>query len=51
MKQKKKYLAFWWLGFLFFSALLAYAIIFHQEWLTLVLPFQCTAFVKALDII
>jgi hypothetical protein len=51
MQQKKKYLALWWLAFLFFSALLGFAIIGHKEWLTLVLPFQTTAFVKALDII
>lgn len=51
MQQKKKYLAIWWLAFLFFSACLGFAIYSHWEWLTLILPFQTTAFVKALDII
>jgi hypothetical protein len=51
MEQTKKYRALWWLAFFAFSAALVFAIITHWEWLTLILPFQTTAFVKALDII
>jgi hypothetical protein len=51
MEQKKKYLAVWWFLFLFFSVALGLAIYSHWEWLTLILPFQTTSFVKALDII
>jgi hypothetical protein len=51
MEQTKKYKGLWWLAFLAFSAALAFAIYSHWPWLTLILPFQTTAFVKALDII
>jgi hypothetical protein len=51
MQQTKKYKAIWWLAFFAFSAALGLAIVTHWEWLTLILPFQTTAFVKALDII
>jgi hypothetical protein len=51
MEQTKKYKGVWWLLFLIFSAALAFAIYSHWPWLTLILPFQTTAFVKALDII
>lgn len=50
MEQTKKYKAVWWLVFLAFSAAFGYAIYSHWEWLTLILPFQTTAFVKAMDI-
>ncbi|MFN8290699.1 MAG: hypothetical protein U0U70_10605 [Chitinophagaceae bacterium] len=50
MEQTKKYRGLAWIVFLFSTALLFWAINSHQTWLTLILPFQTTAFVKALDI-
>jgi hypothetical protein len=50
MEQTKKYKGIYWLVFLGSSALLGYMIITHNPWLTLVLPFQTTAFVKAMDL-
>lgn len=50
MEQSKKYRGLWWLIFLASTVGLVMAIILHWEWLTLILPFQTTAFVKALDI-
>jgi len=47
---KKKYKGLWWLVFFASSAALIAAIYLHWEWLTLILPFQCTSFVKAMDI-
>lgn len=51
MEQAKKYKGIWWLVFLAATAALIFAICTHWEWLTLILPFQTTAFVKALDIV
>jgi hypothetical protein len=51
MEQAKKYKGIWWLVFLAATAALVIAIYTHWEWLTLILPFQTTAFVKALDIV
>ncbi len=50
MKQKKKYKGIYWLVFLSSAACLAFAVYSHWEWLTLLLPFVTTSFVKALDI-
>jgi len=50
MEQTKKYRGLWWLVFLGSTAALLFAIFAHWEWLTLILPFQTTAFVKAMDI-
>jgi predicted cobalt transporter CbtA len=50
MEQTKKYRAIWWLAFLASSAILGYMIYSHNEWLTLMLPFVTTSFVKAMDI-
>jgi len=50
MEQGKKYKGLYWLLFFASTAALAFAIYSHWEWLTLILPFQTTAFVKALDI-
>lgn len=50
MEQTKKYKGLWWLLFLASTAALIFAIYTHWPWLTLILPFQTTAFVKALDI-
>jgi hypothetical protein len=51
MEVKKKYKGIWWLVFLAATAGLIFAIYSHWEWLTLILPFQATSLVKALDII
>jgi hypothetical protein len=51
MEQQKKYKGIYWLLFLASTAALILAIVTHWEWLTLILPFQTTAFVKAMDII
>ena len=50
MEQTKKYTGIWWLVFLASTAAMVLAIVTHWEWLTLILPFQTTAFVKAMDI-
>ncbi|HQW45297.1 MAG: hypothetical protein IPP02_05915 [Chitinophagaceae bacterium] len=50
MEQTKKYRGLWWLVCLASTAALIIAIVTHWEWLTLILPFQTTAFVKAMDI-
>ncbi len=50
MEQKKKYRGIWALVCLASTAALLFAIYTHWEWLTLILPFQTTSFVKALDI-
>jgi len=50
MQQQKKYKGIYWLLFLASAAALAFAIYTHWEWLTLILPFVATSFVKALDI-
>jgi len=51
MEKTKKNTTIWWVVFLASSALLAYGIADHWEYLTLIMPFVCTSFVKALDII
>ena len=51
MEQKNKYKGIYWLVFLASTAALIFAIYSHWEWLTLILPFMTTSFVKALDII
>jgi len=50
MEQTKKYRGIWFLVFLASTAALLIAIFTHWEWLTLILPFMTTSFVKALDI-
>jgi hypothetical protein len=50
MEQTKKNRGMWWLIFVASTAALLLAIYLHWEWLTLILPFQTTAFVKAMDI-
>ena len=46
MEQTKKYRGLWWLVCLASTAALIIAIVTHWEWLTLILPFQTTAYVK-----
>ena len=50
MEQAKKNRGIWWLVFFASTAALIWAVASHWEWLTLILPFQTTAFVKAMDI-
>jgi hypothetical protein len=49
MAQKKNSAAYWLLFFVSTAALVA-AIVSHFEYLTLILPFFATSFVKAMDI-
>lgn len=51
METSKKYTGLYWLLFLLFTALFIYAIFARWEYLTLILPFVCTFFVLAMDII
>jgi hypothetical protein len=50
MEQQKKNTGLYWLLFFASAAALVVAIASHFEYLTLILPFLCTSFVKALDI-
>ena len=49
-ETRKKSTGLYWILFLASTALLAYGIFAHWEYLTLILPFQVTFFAKALDI-
>ena len=51
METTKKKTGLWWVLFFASTAALIAAIVLHWEWLTLILPFQCTSFVKAMDIL
>ena len=51
MTTSKKYIGLYWLLFFLFTALFIYAIFAKWEYLTLILPFVCTFFVLAMDII
>jgi len=50
MEQGRSWAIFWWALLLLSSAGLALAIYTHWEWVTLILPFLATSFVKALRI-
>jgi hypothetical protein len=50
MEQQKKSTTIWWIIFLASTAGLFFAIYSQWEWLTLILPFVATSFVKALRI-
>ena len=50
MEQQKKNTGLFWVLFLISVGALLYAINTHFEYLTLILPFNCTFFVKAMDI-
>jgi len=50
MEQTKKHKGLYWLLFFASTAALVIAVITHWEWLTLILPFVTTSFVKAMDI-
>ena len=49
MVQKKNTAAYWLLFFVSTAAFVA-AVAYHFEYLTLILPFVATSFVKAMDI-
>jgi hypothetical protein len=51
MEKERKRKGLYWLIFLASSVALVAAIYRHWPWLTLILPFFATSFVKALDIV
>jgi len=51
MTQKRKYRGAAWLVFFISAAALAFAIVSHWPWLTLIIPFVTTSFVWAMDIV
>ena len=50
MEQQKKNTGIYWILFLISAGAFGVAVASHFEYLTLILPFVCTFFVKALDI-
>ena len=50
MEQQKKNTGLYWVLFFISAGAFALAVASHFEYLTLILPFVCTFFVKALDI-
>jgi hypothetical protein len=50
MEQTKKNTGIYWVLFFLFTALFGIAVAKHFEYLTMILPFVCTFFVKAMDI-
>jgi len=50
MEQQKKHTGLYWILFSLSTVALIAAIATHFEYLTLILPFFCTFFVKAMDI-
>jgi hypothetical protein len=50
MEQTKKYIGLYWLLFFLSSAALFWAIEAKFEYVTLIIPFVVTSFVKAMDI-
>ncbi|HMI62308.1 MAG TPA: hypothetical protein VK518_15420 [Puia sp.] len=50
MEQQTKSTGIYWVLFLIFAALFGVAVAKHFEYLTLILPFLCTFFVKAMNI-
>ncbi len=51
MEQQKKYTGLYWLLFFISTGCFIAAIYLHFEYLTFILPFVGTFFVKAMDII
>lgn len=50
MEQKGKNTGLFWLMFFVSTGCFVWAVAAHFEYLTLILPFVCTSFVKAMDI-
>jgi hypothetical protein len=50
MEQQKKHTALYWILFFLSSVALIVAIQTKFEYITLILPFFCTSFVKAMDL-
>ena len=50
MEQKGKNTGLFWLMFFVSTGCFIWAVAAHFEYLTLILPFVCTSFVKAMDI-
>ena len=50
MEQQKKNTGAWWILFFVSTACFLWACFSHFEYLTLILPFVTTGFVKAMDI-
>ncbi|MES1223525.1 MAG: hypothetical protein ABUT20_48970 [Bacteroidota bacterium] len=50
MEEQKKNTVLYWLIFFISTAALFFAMYTHWPWLTLILPFLTTSFVKAMDI-
>ena len=51
METQKKNRGLWWIGFFVSTTALLAAIFLHWEYLTMIIPFALTSFVKAMDII
>jgi hypothetical protein len=51
MTTTSKNKGIYWIGFFVSTAALLFAIFTGWEYLTMILPFMCTFFVKAMDII
>ncbi len=51
MEVKRKSKGLYWILFFISAAAFGVAIFLHWPWLTLILPFVCTFFVMAMDII
>lgn len=51
MERKKKNTGVFWVLFLISVAAFVWAVESHFEYITMILPFGCTFFVKAMDII
>lgn len=50
MEQQKKNTGAYWILFFISTAAFIWAVASHFSYLTLILPFVCTSFVKAMDI-
>lgn len=51
MEQQKKNTGAYWLLFFISAGAFIWALATHFSYLTLILPFVCTSFVKAMDIV
>ncbi|WEK34489.1 MAG: hypothetical protein P0Y53_18535 [Candidatus Pseudobacter hemicellulosilyticus] len=51
MQTSKKYIGLYWLLFFVFLGLFLFSIAVRWEYMTMIIPFFCTFFVLAMDII